>query len=79
MKNCAHELKSGSLLRSTICGTHTLSWVAPHAVVQGAMRHSSPETKRRYQLGMVKHLRQNPEKANEGVQSGGLLSRRHTC
>ena len=30
-----------------------LSWVAPDAVVQRAMRHSSPEMKRHYQLGMV--------------------------
>src|ERR1700730_10266457 len=52
MENGAHELKSGLLFRSTICVTHTLSGVAPDAVVQRAMRHSSPETKRRYQLGM---------------------------
>jgi hypothetical protein len=35
-----------------------LSWVAPDAVVQRAMRHSSPETKRHYQLGMVEQVRQ---------------------
>jgi hypothetical protein len=29
------------------------------------MRHSSPETKRHYQLGMVEQVRQNLEKANE--------------
>jgi len=79
MENGAHELKSGLLFRSTICVTHTLSGVAPDAVVQRAMRHSSPETKRRYQLGMVTHLRQNLEKANEGVESDGWLPRRHTC
>jgi len=44
-----------------------LSWVAPDAVVERAMRHSSPETKRHYQLGMVEQLRQNLEKANESV------------
>jgi len=44
-----------------------LSWVAPDAVVQRAMRHSSPETKRHYQLGMVEQVRQNIEKANEKV------------
>jgi hypothetical protein len=44
-----------------------LSWVAPDAVVQRAMRHSSPETKRHYQLGMVEQVRQNLEKANERV------------
>jgi len=31
------------------------------------MRHSSPETKRHYQLGMVEQVRQNIEKANEKV------------
>jgi hypothetical protein len=36
-------------------------------VVQRTMRHSSPETKRHYQLGMVDQVRQNPEKANEKV------------
>jgi tRNA A58 N-methylase Trm61 len=44
-----------------------LSWVAADAVVQRAMRHSSPETKRHYQLGMVEQVRQNLEKANERV------------
>jgi integrase len=38
-------------LRHVFCTR--LSWVAPDAVVQRAMRHSSPETKRHYQLGMV--------------------------
>jgi len=31
------------------------------------MRHSSPETKRHYQPGMVEQVRQNLEKANEKV------------
>jgi hypothetical protein len=39
--------------------------VAPDAVVQRAMRHSSPETKRHYQLGMLDQVRQGIEKANE--------------
>src|ERR1700730_10576003 len=52
-------------LRHVFCTR--LSWVAPDAVVQRAMRHSSPETKRHYQLGMVEQVRQNLEKANEKV------------
>ena len=52
-------------LRHVFCTR--LSWVAPDAVVQRAMRHSSPETKRHYQLGMTKQVRQNLEKANERV------------
>jgi hypothetical protein len=31
------------------------------------MRHSSPETKRHYQLGMMEQVRQDLEKANEKV------------
>ncbi len=42
-----------------------LSWVAPDAVVQRAMRHSSPETKRHYQLGMVDQVRNGIEQANK--------------
>ncbi|MGC1833763.1 MAG: tyrosine-type recombinase/integrase, partial [Candidatus Acidiferrales bacterium] len=38
-------------LRHVFCTR--LSEVAPDAVVQRAMRHTSPETKRRYQLGMA--------------------------
>jgi integrase len=49
-------------LRHVFCTR--LSWVAPDTVVQRAMRHASPETKRRYQLGMVEQVRQNLEKAN---------------
>src|SRR5208283_631628 len=41
-----------------------LSWVAPDAVVQCAMRHSRSETMRHVQLGMVQQVRQNLEKAN---------------
>jgi hypothetical protein len=31
------------------------------------MRHTSPETKRRYQLGMVEQVRETMEKANQQV------------
>ena len=37
------------------------------------MRHSSPETKRHYQLGMVEQVRQNLEKANEKVYGRGKV------
>jgi hypothetical protein len=50
-----------------------LSWVAPDAVVQRAMRHSSPETKRHYQLGMVDHVREGIERANERAYQNKLL------
>jgi integrase len=50
-------------LRHVFCTR--LSWVAPGAVVQRAMRHSSPETKRHYQLGMVDQVREGIERANE--------------
>jgi hypothetical protein len=43
--------------------------------VQRAMRHSSPETKRHYQLGMVEQVRQNLEKANEKVYGKGKVLR----
>ena len=56
-------------LRHVFCTR--LSWVAPDDVVQRAIRHSSPETKRHYQLGMVEQLRQNLEKANERVYGKG--------
>jgi len=62
-------------LRHVFCTR--LSWVAPDAVVQRAMRHSSPETKRHYQLGMVEQLRQNLEKANERVYGTGKVLRFH--
>jgi integrase len=60
-------------LRHVFCTR--LSWVAPDAVVQRAMRHSSPETKRHYQLGMVEQVRQNLEKANEKVYGKGKVLR----
>ena len=50
-------------LRHVFCTR--LSWVAADAVVQRAMRHSSPETKRHYQLGMVDQVREGIERANE--------------
>jgi integrase len=58
-------------LRHVFCTR--LSWVAPDAVVQRAMRHSSPETKRHYQLGMVEQVRQNLE----NVYGGGKVLRVH--
>jgi integrase len=52
-------------LRHVFCTR--LSGVAPDAVIQRAMRHTSPETKRRYQLGMADQVRQAMEKANESA------------
>lgn len=60
-------------LRHVFCTR--LSWVAPDTVVQRAMRHSSPETKRRYQLGMVEQVRQSLEKANKRVYGKGRVLR----
>ena len=34
------------------------------------MRHSSPETKRHYQLGMVDQVREGIERANEQAYQG---------
>ena len=42
-----------------------LSCVAPDAVVQRAMRHSSPEMKRHYQPGMVNPVHKSIERANQ--------------
>jgi integrase len=50
-------------LRHVFCTR--LSAVAPDAVVQQAMRHTSPETKRIYQLGMTVQVREAVEKSNE--------------
>jgi integrase len=50
-------------LRHVFCTR--LSEVAPDAVVQRAMRHTSPETKRHYQLGMADQVRQAVDKANK--------------
>ena len=47
-----------------------LSWVAPGAVVQRAMRHSSPETKRVYQLGLVHQVREHMQRANDKADQG---------
>jgi len=55
-------------LRHVFCTR--LSWVAADAVVQRAMRHSSPETKRHYQLGMVDQVREGIELANERAHHG---------
>jgi integrase len=56
-------------LRHVFCTR--LSEVAPDAVVQRAMRHSSPETKRRYQLGMADQVRQAVERANKSAYGKG--------
>ena len=50
-------------LRHVFCTR--LSEFAPDAVVQRAMRHTSPETKRRYQLGMADQARKAVEKTNK--------------
>jgi integrase len=50
-------------LRHVFCTR--LSEVAPDAVVQRAMRHTSPETKRHCQLGMADQVRKAVEKANK--------------
>jgi len=55
-------------LRHVFCTR--LSWVAADAVVQRAMRHSSPETKRHYQLGMVDQVRKSIERANQRAYQG---------
>jgi integrase len=55
-------------LRHVFCTR--LSWVAADAVVQRAMRHSSPETKRHYQLGMVDQVRKSIERANQQAYRG---------
>ncbi len=60
-------------LRHVFCTR--LSGVAADAVVQRAMRHSSPETKRHYQLGMTEQVRQSLEKANERVYGQGKILR----
>jgi integrase len=60
-------------LRHVFCTR--LSWVAPDAVVQRAMRHSSPETKHHHQLGMLEQVRQNLEKTNENFYGKGKVLR----
>jgi integrase len=50
-------------LRHVFCTR--LSEFAPDAVVQRAMRHTSPETKRHYQLGMADQVRMAVEKTNK--------------
>jgi integrase len=50
-------------LRHVFCTR--LSEVAADAVVERAMRHASPETKRHYQLGMAEQVRQAVEKTNQ--------------
>lgn len=52
-------------LRHVFCTR--LSGVAADAVVQRAMRHTSPETKRRFQLGMADQVREAVERSNKSV------------
>ena len=61
------ELGSQLYLDACTLAIGGLSWVAPDAIIQRAMRHTSPETKRRYQLGMVEKVREAMEKANQQV------------
>ena len=42
---------------------------------QRAMRHTSPETKRHYQLGMTEQVRQAVEQANERAYGRGRVLR----
>jgi len=65
LKKAGVEYFPISNLRHVFCTR--LSWVAPDTVIQRAMRHSSPETKQRYQLGMVEQVRKNMEEANRRV------------
>ena len=58
-------------LRHVFCTR--LSGVAADAIVQRAMRHTSPETKRHYQLGMTDQVRQAMEKSNEKAYGRGKL------
>ncbi len=59
-------------LRQAFCAR--LSWVAPDAVIERAMRHTSPGTKRVYQLGMVEQVREAMERANQQVYGGRGLA-----
>jgi integrase len=56
-------------LRHVFCTR--LSEVAPDAVVQRAMRHTSPETKRHYQLGMADQVRSAVDKSNKRLYGKG--------
>ena len=60
-------------LRHVFCTR--LSAIASDAVVQRAMRHTSPETKRRYQLGMANQVREAVEKSNKSAYGDGDLLR----
>src|SRR5713101_7376786 len=47
------------------CLPHALERSGPRRGCARAMRHTSPETKRRYQLGTTEQVRQAVEKANK--------------
>jgi integrase len=55
-------------LRHVFCTR--VSKVAADGVIQKAMRHSSPETKRVYQLGMVEEVRKAIERGNAKFYGG---------
>jgi len=50
------------------------SGVAADAVVQRARRDTTPETKRRYQLGMTDQVRQAVEKTNEKHMADAFMT-----
>jgi integrase len=50
-------------LRHAFCTR--LRWVAADAVIQQVIRHTNPKTKRLYQPGMIKQVREAMEKANQ--------------
>jgi hypothetical protein len=52
-------------------------YVAADGVVQRAMRHTNPETKRRYQLGMTDQVRQAMEKSNKKAYGRKKVLRFH--
>jgi hypothetical protein len=54
-------------LQLTARGLYSLEWCRPRRcrAACDAVRHTSPETKRRYQLGMTDQVRQAVEQANE--------------
>jgi hypothetical protein len=60
-------------LQPEACLLHSRKRVSPDAVVQRAMRHTTPETKRHYQLGMTDQVRQAVEKANRKAYGRGRV------
>jgi hypothetical protein len=58
-----HEILDAT--ERSLCCKCSLCEVAPDAVIQRAMRHTSPETKLHYQLGMAEQVRNALDKANK--------------